>query len=254
MGVAHWALEIYTTPSIPFLLRRFYTHHEIPTHSVFLATVATAAVAFAQNPVTTDSPFQVRYASNLTAGDSVINITNSGANGAQLNGPGLGPASGNICVNVYAFSPDEQEVSCCSCLVTPPNGLVSLSVVNDLTSNTLTGVRPSSVVVKLISTLAGGTGSGTSCTNSAATEGTLATGLLAWGTTIHAAVGGGFATTETAFRPATLSAAEWAAVPADAPEYHRQRQHFWYLQVLPRGRFGWCQTVNVRKRSHSLTG
>jgi hypothetical protein len=183
-------------------------------HSVFLVTVATAAVAFAQNPVTTDSPFQVRYASNLTAGDSVINITNSGANGAQLNGPGIGPAAGNICVNVYAFSPDEQEVSCCSCLVTP-NGLVSLSVVNDLTSNTLTGVRPSSVVVKLISTLAGGTGAGTSCTNSAAATpnpSNLATGLLAWGTTIHAAVGGGFATTETAFRPATLSAGEWASV------------------------------------------
>jgi hypothetical protein len=168
-------------------------------------------VALAQNPITADSPFQIRYASNLTAGDSVINISNSGANGAQLNGPGIGTPSGNICVNVYAFAPDEQEIACCSCLVTP-NGLESLSVVNDLTSNTLTGVRPSSVVVKLISTLAGGNGTGTSCHNSAAVEGTLATGLLAWGTTIHPAVGGGFATTETAFTPATLSAAEYASV------------------------------------------
>jgi hypothetical protein len=179
---------------------------------LIFATIALAAVAVAQNPITADSPFQVRYASNLTAGDSVINITNTGANGASFFGPGFGGAVGNICVNVYAFSPDEQLVSCCSCLVTP-DGLVSLSVVNDLISNTLTGVRPSSVVVKLISTLAGAAGSGTSCTNSAATANAavLATGLAAWGTTIHASAAG-FATTETAFTPSTLSAGELASV------------------------------------------
>jgi hypothetical protein len=178
---------------------------------LIFATTALAVVAVAQNPITADSPFQVRYASNLTAGDSVINITNTGANGASLFGPGFGGAVGNICVNVYAFSPDEQLVSCCSCLVTP-DGLVSLSVVNDLISNTLTGVRPSSVVVKLISTLAGGNGTGTTCTNSAATlGGPVVGGLAAWGTTIHASAAG-FATTETAFTPSTLSAGELASV------------------------------------------
>jgi len=180
---------------------------------LILATTALAAVAVAQNPITADSPFQVRYASNLTVGDSVINITNTGANGASLFGPGFGGAAGNICVNVYAFAPDEQLISCCSCLVTP-DGLVSLSVVNDLISNTLTGVRPSSVVVKLISTLAGTGGSGTSCTNSAAnaiTTANLVGGLAAWGTTIHASPTG-FATTETAFTPSTLSAGELASV------------------------------------------
>jgi len=178
-----------------------------------LAATALSAVAVAQNPITADSPFQVRYASNLTVGDSVINITNTGANGASLFGPGFGGAVGNICVNVYAFSPDEQLQACCSCLVTP-DGLVSLSVVNDLISNTLTGIRPSSVVIKLISTLAGTGGSGTSCTNSAAnaTIAALATGLAAWGTTIHAGATGGFQTTETAFTPSTLSAGELASV------------------------------------------
>jgi slime mold repeat-containing protein len=164
-------------------------------------------------PVSVDTcqPFEVKYVSNLTAGDSVINISNSGVNGAPLNGPGIGTPAGNLCVNVYAFSPDEQEVSCCSCLVTP-NGLVSISALNDLTSNTLTGVRPSSLVVKLVSTLAGGDGTGTSCTNSAATEGPFAVGLLAWGTTVHPAVGGGFATTETPFTPAALSQGEYASI------------------------------------------
>jgi hypothetical protein len=180
---------------------------------ITLATLAVSVVALAQNPVTTDAPFQIRYAANLTSGDSVINITNSGANGASLFGPGFGGAAGNLCVNVYAFSPDEQLVSCCSCLVTP-NGLVSLSVNSDLVSNTLTGVRPSSVVVKLVSTLAGTGGSGTTCTNSAATLGTPVRGMLAWGTTIHtsASTAGGFDTTETPFSGATLSAAEFASI------------------------------------------
>jgi hypothetical protein len=179
--------------------------------NVILATLALAVAAIAQ-PVTTDAPFQVRYAANTTAGESWINITNSGANGAPLLGPGFGGAVGNICVNAYAFSPDEQLISCCSCLVTP-NGLVNLGVNRDLTSKTLTGVIPTSVVVKLVATLAGTGGSGTSCTNSAATVTTATTvpGMLAWGTTQHAS-GAGFAVTETAFSPATLSAGELASL------------------------------------------
>jgi hypothetical protein len=159
--------------------------------------------------------FQVRYTSNLSLGDGVINITNTGATGASLFGPGFGANVGNICVNVYAFSPDEQLISCCSCLVTP-NGLASLSVVNDLTSNTLTGVRPGSIAVKLLSTIAGTGGSGTDCTNSASTAvttGTLADGLAAWGTSVHPGPTG-TAVTETPFTPSTLSFGEAASVAA----------------------------------------
>lgn len=174
-----------------------------------MATVANAQIV--AGPAS-DGPFQVRYAANLTAGDSVVNISNDGANGASLLGPGFGGAAGNICVNVFAFSPDEQLISCCSCLVTP-NGLVSLSAVNDLISNTLTGVRPNSIVIKLVSTLAGTGGTGTSCTNSAAmvTAANLAAGMVAWGTTVHAAPVG-FQVTETPFTPASLSAGELASI------------------------------------------
>src|SRR5580704_11954419 len=98
-----------------------------------------AAAAFAQNPITADSPFQVRYAANLNVGDSVVDITNTGATG------------NNICVNVYTFAPDEQEISCCTCQVTP-DGLASLSVKNSLINNTLTGVVPTAVVIKLVAT------------------------------------------------------------------------------------------------------
>jgi hypothetical protein len=155
--------------------------------------------------------FEITYASNLAAGDAEVNITNTGANGAPLNGPGVGNPTGNICVNVYAFSPDEQLISCCSCLVTP-NGLVSLSVEKDIVANTLAGVKPGSVVVKLVSTLAGPSGSGTTCTNSAAAPSPLAPGLEAWRTSLHVAAAGGFATSETGFTQATLSPGELASV------------------------------------------
>nr|AUN37682.1 hypothetical protein [uncultured bacterium] len=157
-----------------------------------LAALALSTVAFAQ----ADTPFQGRYASNLQIGDSVINITNMGAT-----------APANMCVNVYTFSADEQLVSCCSCQVTP-NALVSLSVRNDLISNTLTPALPTSVVVKLLATAPAGP-----C--NAATPGAPVNGMLAFGTTIHQFPQSGlitntntYAVTETPFQPATLSANE----------------------------------------------
>jgi hypothetical protein len=157
-----------------------------------------------------DGSFQVSYAADPSAGESYINIINTGANGASLLGPGFGTAAGNICVNVYAFAPDEQEISCCSCLLTP-NSVANLGVNRDLTSTTLTGVVPSSVVVKLVSTLAGSTGSGTSCSAAAASEGTLANGMVAYGTTPQP-VGTKFSAVEHTFTPSSLSAGEFASI------------------------------------------
>ena len=192
-----------------------------------LATITLSVAAFAQ--ATLDGPYQIRYASNLTVGDSVVNITNTGANGNNLYGPGFGTPSGNICVNVYAFSPDEQMISCCSCLVTP-NGLQHVTANNDLVSNTLTGIRPNSIVIKLVatSTLVDSKTAkyaGSSCVNSAAQIGSTAfpiasNGLLAWGTTLHSSsnvdpppAGGSFSITETPFLPATLSGLPGTGLP-----------------------------------------
>ena len=173
---------------------------------IFALTLTASAFAFAQNPITADTSFQVHYASNLTAGDSVINISNTGATGSALQTGTAATVPGSLCVNVYTFAPDEQEVSCCSCPVTP-NGLVSLSVKNDLINNVLTPAVPTSVVVKLLATIP----QGGSCTNSAASAAPVVApaGLVAWGTTVHAgSTAGTFVTTETAFTPATLSAGE----------------------------------------------
>jgi hypothetical protein len=175
----------------------------------------TAAAATATLTVfpTEDASFQIRYAANLNLGESYINIANDGANGASLLGPGIGGAVGNICVNVYAFDPSEELVSCCSCLVTPDQ-TVNLGVVADLTSKTLTGVVPTSVTVKLLATLAG-TGTGAVCNNSAAgpitTSNIVPSGMAAWGTTLHAQ-GTGTGTTETPFTASTLSSGELASI------------------------------------------
>ena len=174
--------------------------------AVMVFTIANAQevpVAFA----TVDSPYQVRYAANLNLGESVINITNSGARGADIYWGTTASTTGAICVNVYAFSPDEQMVSCCSCPVTP-NGLVNLGAVRDLISNTLTPAVPTSITVKLLATVP----VGGSCSNSAAAvvARDLAPGMVAWGTTIHAAptTPVTYAVTETPFSPAALSAGE----------------------------------------------
>ena len=172
-----------------------------------LAAFALAVGALAQPNTTEDHFFQVRYASNLNVGDSVINITNSGARGAGLAAGTSAATTGAICVNVYAFSPDEQMISCCSCPVTP-NGLVSLSARQDLISNTLTPAVPTSIVVKLLATAP----VGGSCASSAATpsDSEFSLGMLAYGTTVHAAAvaGGDPAVTETKFAPAFLSRGE----------------------------------------------
>ena len=157
--------------------------------NVTLGVALLSAVAFAQADA-----YQVRYAANLAAGQSVINLTNAGSAG------GSEPA-GNICANVYVFAEDQQLIACCSCELTP-NHLQTLSVQNDLISNTLTPGVPIGVTIGLVASTGG------SC-NPAAVE-TLAPGLRAWGTTLHAAPGGGFYGTETEFSFAPLSAGELA--------------------------------------------
>jgi len=173
--------------------------------SIFAAMTLCSVAALAQGGGQ-DGFFQVRYASNLPIGDSVINATNTGASSTVA----FPTQNGNICMNVYTFSPDEQLISCCSCPITP-DGLVSLSARNDLISNTLTPGVPTSIVIKLLASA----GAPACNASTVGTDGNqLRQGLAAWGTTIHALpVTPGtpattYGVTETAFTNATLSAAE----------------------------------------------
>jgi hypothetical protein len=173
-------------------------------------------------PATLDGPYLVRYAANLASGESYIDIVNDGAMGASLLGPGEGPQTGNICANIYAIDPNEELVSCCSCLITPDQ-TVHLGAVANLINNTETGKTPPSITIKLLASITGAgaaSTSPTSCANSASLVGTTAPGLtpllvapygmLAWSTTLHFLPGSTntYATTEAPFLPATLSVTE----------------------------------------------
>ena len=207
-----------------------------------LFTILVALAALAVAPAFADGTFLIKYASNLQIGDSFINVTNSGAvQGRNLQQSPLAPAqidrNGDLCVNIYIFSPDEQEQACCSCLLTP-NGLATFSA-RSLASNTLFGIPLQDIVIKLVATAsclpqAGGgcfpissaancnastagavptfdnVGGGTDIVGSFATGQPLAPGLIAWGTALHANTSAfpSYQVTETHFDRATLSGGE----------------------------------------------
>ena len=173
----------------------------IPRYGIAMTLLSGALLAQPGN-VTLDAPFQTAYAANLNIGDSVLYITNTGARGAGLGSGTSAAVTGSICVNVYAFSPDEPMITCCVCPVTP-NGLISISVNRDLLSNALTPVVPTSIVIKLLATPP------VNGTCSYATVNTpLSGGLAAYRTTLHTTPDGGYATTAVPFLPATLSQGE----------------------------------------------
>ncbi len=219
-------------------------------HLLVFTTLASAALAFSQ--VGVDGPFQVRYASNLiNGGDAVIDINNTGASATTLLAPGQtggipqNNIDGNICVNIYTFAAQEQEVACCSCLITP-NALWSASVKTSLLNSTLTPAFPNEVVIKLISTVPNGVVGSQTCNpgmislatvignSNGAGPGTLANGLLAWGTSVHGfptASGPSFRVTETPFLPANLTTAELQRVVLECQ----------FIQILGSGQFGICK-------------
>jgi len=98
--------------------------------------------AWAQQP-TSPPPdtLKVDYFSNANtsgAPDGTVRITNPGTSG------------GNICADIFVFDTDEELTECCSCLITP-DGLLTLSINNDLTGNPLTGVTLATGVLKIVS-------------------------------------------------------------------------------------------------------
>jgi len=120
-----------------------------------------------------------------TAPDGTVRLTNPGT------------AGGSLCAAVYVFDSSQELSECCSCFVSP-DGLRTLSVNTDLTSNPLTGVLLNTGAVKIVSTPT----KGGNCPVPVSLTPTA--GIRAWSTHIQT----NFSITETASQDATLSAAE----------------------------------------------
>ena len=187
----------------------------------FLAALAIPASLFAQ--VTLDGPFQVNYVSRLDIGDAVINIVNDGASSTAPPIPGNG--IGDICVNAYVYSPDQELAACCTCLTTPneldswslllgPNALLG----NAMNSNAFNQIKAGnwSAVVKLLASRPSNPDTPSDFCPPASAPNSLVLGILAWSTHWHVGPASNPAlVTETDFKPATLSAGEAARLVSD---------------------------------------
>src|ERR1700722_8526577 len=123
----------------------------------------------------------------------------------RIDNPGL--TYGNLCAMIYVFDADQQLTECCGCVETH-NGLRTLSVRRDLTSNPLTGVLSSTGVIKIVS--ASVNNSPCDPTSNVSPR----ANLRAWATHIQNAVGTAFPITETEFSDSTLGATELANLQA----------------------------------------
>jgi hypothetical protein len=133
--------------------------------------------------------------------------------------PGTDPF-GDRCALTYVFDSAQELKECCGCRITP-NGLLTLSVDNNLTSNVVGGGTVNRGVIKIVSTLpSSGTtapkGSDAGCDPGAfavvAGAGVPTPALRAWATHLQPSgiTAVPFLITETAFQDATLGAHEYS--------------------------------------------
>jgi hypothetical protein len=136
-------------------------------------------------------------AHNVNAPDANVNLVNSGLTG------------GDLCAMVYVFDSGQEMNECCGCSVSQDAGMKTLSVNNDLTSNTLTGVKLTMGVIRVVpADLA----SNPTCNAGTVTPSGL---VLPWATHIQSFSPGTFSTTEVDSELRPLSKDELSALESD---------------------------------------
>ena len=159
--------------------------------------IALLVLALSSGVAMAQDVFKINYFSNnaAPAPDATVRIDN----------PGL--TYGNLCAMIYVFDADQQLTECCGCVETH-NGLRTLSVRTNLTSNPLTGVVSRTGVIKVVSAAV----NNSPCDPS--TNVTPRANLRVWGTHIQNAVGTAWPITETESSDSTLGATELANLQA----------------------------------------
>jgi len=140
--------------------------------------------------------YWVNYYSNRGFGtmpaplDQTVRIINPGEQGTPISAK-----HGTVCADIYVFDSNQEMTECCACPITA-NGLLTLSVNNDLTDNPLTGFPPPvNGVIKIVSD---------NRANCDATSPVPTPDLRAWATHLQRPVDGVLVTTEEEFEPAAL--------------------------------------------------
>jgi hypothetical protein len=165
----------------------------LPVLAIALLVLAlSSGIAMAQTDV-----YRVNYFSNnaAPAPDATVRIDN----------PGL--TYGNLCAMIYVFDADQQLSECCGCVETH-NGLRTLSVRRDLTSNPLTGRVSTNGVIKVVSAAI----NNSPCDPTSNV--TPTPNLRVWNTHIQNPVGAAYPITETESSDSTLGATELANLQA----------------------------------------
>ncbi|MGB8061746.1 MAG: hypothetical protein WCF26_07615 [Candidatus Sulfotelmatobacter sp.] len=162
-----------------------------------LAVIALLVVGLSASTAMAQDVFKVNYFSNnaAPAPDATVRIDN----------PGL--TYGNLCAMVYVFDADQQLSECCGCVETH-NGLRTISVRSNLTSNPLTGVVSRNGVIKIVSAAV----NNSPCDPTSNV--TPKANLRAWVTHIQNPVGTAYPITETESSDSTLGATELANLQA----------------------------------------
>lgn len=154
------------------------------TALAILGVIVSPSLMRAQTPPPADT-LKVNYFSNANMGypSATVYVSNPGTSG------------GNICAMIYVVDPSQELRECCGCAITP-DGLLTLSVDSNLTSNSNTPAPLNNGTIKIVSS------TGAPTCNPAHLTPTPA--VRAWGT--HIQTGG--VLTETDAQDATLSSSE----------------------------------------------
>jgi hypothetical protein len=166
-------------------------------NALVVAVAIAGGAIIAASPASAQDVYKVNYFANnfAPAPDATVRIDN----------PGL--TYGNLCAMIYVFDQDQQLSECCGCIETH-NGLRTLSVRSNLTSNPLTGVVSRNGVIKVVSAAV----NDSPCDPTSNVKPTA--NLRVWVTHIQNPVAGAYPITETESSDSTLGATELANLQA----------------------------------------